>query len=204
MAVLRARSAASRALALGLLGVLVGWVWLGIVDPIRTHYHENDEALANGARLLARLRSAIVEGRRASANDEPGQFDRYRGDFLAGTEDAIIVADLQTRLSALTTARAAEVVSARALQPRPRDDLVYIGSRLTIRGDMRSLQQVLYAFETMAPLLFVERAALRPDDRAAAPRDRGAESLAPMTMEVDVYGAKWPGLAPVSGPGKPR
>jgi general secretion pathway protein M len=204
MAVLRSRSLASRALALSLLAALVGLVWLGAINPIRLRYHENGEALASRAQLLARLRSTIVESRRVSASDDASQLERYRSDFLAGAEDAIIVADLQTRLGSLTTARQAEVTSARALQPKSGEGLVYLGLRLTIRGEMQSLQQVLYAFETITPLLFVERAALRLDDRAAGGRDGGAERLAPMTLEVDVYGAKWPGHTPASGADKTR
>jgi hypothetical protein len=201
---LQSRSPASRVLALTLLAAPIGLIWLGVIAPVRARYHENDEALANGAQLLARLRSTIVEGRQASAADDVSHLDRYRSDFLAGAEDAIIVADLQTRLSALTTARRAEVASARALQPKSGEDLAYVGLRLTIRGEMQSLQQVLYAFETVAPLLFVERATLRLDSHAAGSRDRSAENLAPMTLEVDVYGAKWPGLTPAPAANKTR
>ena len=129
MATLQSRSPASRVLALTLLAALIGLIWLGVIDPVRARYHENDEALANGAQLPARLRSTIVEGRRASAGDDVSHLDRYRSDFLAGAEDAIVVADLQTRLSALTTARRAEVASARALQPKSGDGLVYVGLR---------------------------------------------------------------------------
>ena len=124
---LQSRSPASRVLALTLLAALIGLIWLGVIDPVRARYHENDEALANGAQVLARLRSTIVEGRQASADDDVSHLNRYRSDFLAGAEDAIIVADLQTRLSALTTARRAEVASARALQPKSGDGLVYVG-----------------------------------------------------------------------------
>jgi hypothetical protein len=204
MTVLRSRSPASRALALTLLAAPISLIWLGVIDPIRSRYHENDEALANGAQQLARHRSAIAEGRQVSASNEASHLDRNRSDFLAGVEDAIIVADLQTRLSALTTARRADVTSARALQPKSAGGLTYLGLRLTIQGEMRSLQEVLYEFESTTPLLFVERAALRLDDRAGGRRDRGPESLAPMTLEVDVYGAKWPGLAPASGSEKAR
>ena len=204
MTALRPRSPASRALALTLLAAFAGLIWLGVINPIRARYHENDEALAEGARLLAALRSAIAGGRRASADESAGQLDRYRSDFLSGVEDAIIVADLQTRLSALTTARNAEVTSAQALPPKTRDGLAYLGLQLSIRGEMKSIHQMLYAFETSTPLLFIDRAALRLDDRAAGGRDRGAESLAPMTLDVDVYGAKWPGLAQMPGGTKAR
>jgi hypothetical protein len=129
-----------------------------------------------------------------------GDLDRYRGDFLAGPEDAIIIAELQTRLSSLIAARNAELSSARALPPKSRDGLEYLGLGLQIRAEMKSIQEVLQAIETGTPLLFVERADLRLDERGvAAARARNAESIAPMTLEIAVYGAKWPGLTPAPG-----
>jgi type II secretion system (T2SS) protein M len=204
MIALRPRSSPSRALALTVLAALIGAIWLGVIDPIRTRYLEKAQALAAGAELLARLRSSVATGRRAGAADEAGLLDRYRSDFLAGVEDAIVVADLQTRLGTLATARRAEVASARGLPMKSREGLEYLGLRLMLRGEMQSLQQVLYAFETMTPLLFVERAALRLDNRAAGSSDPHGEAVAPMTLEIDVYGAKWPSPAPAPGAAKPR
>jgi Type II secretion system (T2SS), protein M subtype b len=183
MTPLRPRSMASRALALGLMGLLVAVVWLGAVDSIRRRYDENDHAIADGIGLLAGLKSVIVQGRQVGAERSASDLERYRGDFLAGPEDAIIVADLQTRLRSLITARNAELSSARALQPKSRDGLEYLGLALQIRAEMKSIQEVLHAIETGTPLLFVERVDLRLDERgAAAARARNAESVAPMTL----------------------
>jgi hypothetical protein len=81
---------------------------------------------------------------------------------------------------------------------------VYLGLRLAIRGEIKSLHQVLHAVETASPLLFVDRLAMRLDDRGAGERNRGAESLAPMTADLDIYGAKWPGLGDAPGSTKGR
>ena len=197
MSVLQPRSAASRALTLGLLGLLVAVLWVGAVDPIKRRYNDNDQAITDGVRLLAEFASVIVLGRQAGSEIIASDLDRYREDFLAGPEDSIIVADLQTRLSSLIIARNAELSSARALPPKSRDGLEYLGLGLQIRAEMKNIQEVLHAIETGTPLLFVDRAALRLDERGvAAGRARNAESIAPMTLEIDVYGAKWPSLAP--------
>jgi hypothetical protein len=200
---LRPRSMASRALALGLLGLLVAVIWMGAVDPIKRRYDENDQAITDGIRLLAGFKSVIAQGRQVGSERSASDLERYRGDFLAGPEDAIIVADLQTRLRSLITARNAELSSARALPPKSRDGLEYLGLALQIRAEMKSIQEVLHAIETGTPLLFVERADLRLDERgAAAARARNAESVAPMTLEIAVYGAKWPGLTSAQGGAK--
>ena len=113
------------------------------------------------------------------------------------------MADLQTRLRSLITARNAELSSARALQPKSRDGLEYLGLALQIRAEMKNIQEVLHAIETGVPLLFVERADLRLDERgAAAGRARNAESIAPMPLEIAVYGAKWPSITPTPGSAK--
>jgi hypothetical protein len=195
MTALPTHSLASRALALGFLGLLVVGLWMGVIDPIKGWYDENDQAITDGIRLLAGLKSVIAQGRQAGSELSASDLDRYRGDFLAGPEDAIIVADLQTRLRSLITARNAELSSARALPPKSRDGLEYLGLGLQIRAEMKSIQEVLHAIETGTPLLFIERADLRLDERGvAAARGRNAESVAPMTLEIAVYGAKWPSL----------
>jgi hypothetical protein len=191
-------SMASRAAALALLGLLVAVMWAGAIDPIMRRYDDNDRAIADGARLLAGFRSVIIQSRQPRVETSASDRDRYRGDFLAGPEDAIIVADLQTRLSALIAARNAELSSARALPSKTRDGLEYLGLGLQIRAEMKSVQEILHAIESGTPLLFVERADLRLDERgAAAGRARNAESIAPMVLEIAVYGAKWPGPPPL-------
>jgi hypothetical protein len=203
MTALPSRSLASRALALGLLGLLAAVVWMGAVDPIIRRYDDNDKAIADGIRLLAGFKSIIAQGRQVGSDVSASNLERYRGDFLAGPEDAIIVADLQTRLRSLITARNAELSSARALQPKSRDGLEYLGLALQIRAEMKNIQEVLHAIETGPPLLFVERADLRLDERGtAAGRARNAESIAPMTLEIAVYGAKWPGITPAPATAK--
>jgi len=205
MTALSPRSLVSRALALGLLGLLAAVLWIGAVDPIKGRYSDNDQAITDGLSLLAEFTSLIVQDRQAGSETSARDLERYRGDFLAGSENSIIVADLQTRLSSLITARNAELNSARALPPKSRDGLEYLGLGLQIRAEMRSIQEVLHAIETGTPLLFVERAALRLDDRGiAGGRARNAESIAPMTLEIDVYGAKWPSLTPARGGARAR
>jgi hypothetical protein len=203
MTALPPRSIASRALALGLLGLLAAVLWMGAVDPIKRRYDDNDQTIIDGIRLLAGFKSVIVQGRQAGSELSASDLERYRGDFLAGPEDAIIVADLQTRLRSLITARNAELSSARALPPKSRDGLEYLGVGLQIRAEMKSIQEVLHSIEIGTPLLFVERADLRLDERgAAAGRARNPESVAPMTLEIAVYGAKWPGFTPAPGGAK--
>jgi hypothetical protein len=200
MSTLQSGSMASRATALGVLGLLFAVVWMSAVAPIMRLYDDNDQAIADGVRRLAEYRSAIVQSRQAGLETSAGDFDRYRGDFLAGPEDAIIVANLQTRLSGMITARNAELSSARALPSKTADGLEYLGLGLQIRAEMKSIQDILHAIETGTPLLFVERADLRLDERGpAAGRVRNAESVAPMVLEIAVYGAKWPGPTPAPG-----
>jgi len=205
MSPLPPRSIASRALALGLLGLFAAILWIGAVDPIRSRYNDNDRAITDGVRSLAGFTSVVVQGRQTGVEITATDLERYRGDFLAGPEDSIIVANLQTQLSSLITARNAELSSARALPPKSRDGLEYLGLGLQIRAELKSIQQVLHAIETGTPLLFVERATLRLDERgAAAVRARNAESIAPITLEIDVYGAKWPSVTPTHGAAKAR
>src|SRR5262245_11252746 len=115
MRVLVPRSLASRALALGLLACVIGAVWTITLAPIKSWHDDNDQAIVDRVRVLAGLKAVIAQDRRASLPVTATDLERYRGDFLAGQEDSMIVADLQTRLSALIGARRAELSSALAL-----------------------------------------------------------------------------------------
>ena len=86
------------------------------------------------------------------------------------------------------------------MQAKAKDGLDYLGLRLQFRAEMKNVQEILHALETSTPLLFIERAALRLDDRGGADRGKGADSVAPMSVEVDIYGAKWQdSAAPTAG-----
>lgn len=205
MNALTPRSLASRVAALALVAAVTAVVWLGAGAPLLDQYDDNAEAITGGLRQLGQFRSVIAQSRQAGVENRAGDLERYRGDFLDGPEDAIIVADLQTRLSAVIATRNGEVSSARALTPKNRDGLDYLGLGLQIRAEMKDIQDVLYAIETGTPLLFVERADLRLDERGtAAGRARNSESVAPMVLEVSVYGAKWPGSKPPDPPPAPN
>jgi general secretion pathway protein M len=195
VSLLGSRSIASRALALALLVGGLAMFWLLAVAPIMTWYDDNDQAISDGVRALSILKSVAAEGRQAHPEMSPDSLERYRGDFLAGAEDPIIVAELQTHLSSLIAARAGELNSAQALQPKAKDGLDYLGLRLQFRAEMKSVQEILHAIETSIPMLFIERAALRLDERSGADRGKGADSVAPMSVEIDIYGAKWPDMA---------
>jgi general secretion pathway protein M len=199
MRLLRPRSSASRALALALLIGGAALLWLFTLAPIKTWYDDNDQAIDDGIHALSILKSVAAEGRQARPDLNPDRLERYRSDFLAGAEDPIIVAELQTRLSSLIAARAGELNSAQSLQAKAKDGLDYLGLRLHFRAEMKNVQQILHALETSTPLLFIDRAALRLDDRGGADRGKDADSVAPMSVEIDVYGAKWPDAAPTAG-----
>jgi hypothetical protein len=200
MTFLRPRSIASRSLALALLFGGAALLWLFALAPIKTWHADNDQAISDGIHALSILKSVADEARQARTDLSQNSLERYRGDFLSGAEDPIIVAELQTRLSSLIAARAGELNSAQSLQAKAKDGLDYLGLRLQFRAEMKSVQEILHAIETSTPLLFIERAALRLDDRGGAERGKGADSVAPMSIEVDVYGAKWPDTAaPTAG-----
>jgi general secretion pathway protein M len=204
MRLLRPRSIASRALALALLIGGAALLWLFALAPIKTWYDDNDQAISHGIRALSILKSVAAEARQARPDLSPDSLERYRGDFLAGAEDPIILAELQTRLSSLIAARTGELNSAQSLQAKAKEGLDYLGLRLHFRAEMKNVQEILHALETSTPLLFIERAALRLDDRGGADRGKGADGVAPMSVEVDVYGAKWPDTAAATAGTKAR
>lgn len=189
---------ASLALVLAALAAL----WIAVVAPVREQLVMNAQEIEHKrqqfGQLVARVQSARATG-------ESGATDpvAYVGDFLAGSDAAVIGADLQGKLRSLVLAQQGELTTARALPPRTQDGLELIGLRLQISGDMKSVQAILHAIETQTPLLFIDRLMLRLDDRHGG-RNRPVEMLTRMTAEFDVYGARLLDGAPPQASGGMR
>lgn len=186
----RASSSLTRAAALGLIGLVAGVLWFAAAAPLLAYWQHTGEAIEDAARLRTRL-AAIV-----SLEADPGvhqeHLDAYRGDFLTGSSEATIGAELQARLRAVVTTNNSELLSAQALPSRKVGSLSVVGLRLQMRGPLDSIQRILHAVETAHPLLFVERAVLRQDPAAMTSPARAGLDAVRLVVDLDITGMRWP------------
>ncbi len=158
-----------------------------------------EASLAGRLEQTARLRSAAEQSRQILAATPNGQEATLAGDFLSGSQDSIIVAELQQRLRALAIANNVEFNSANALPVRDGGNISYLGLRVQVRGQLRDIQSVLHAAEAGSPLLFVERLAMRVDTWPIKSADPNLDGAPAMVAEIDLVGARQPAV----GSGKP-
>lgn len=177
---------AGKALALGLLAVMLGLGGLLIVRPMVTVYGEMAEELAllesQGARL-ARIEAALPAMRAQLAVLKQRQDEFHESLLLAGASDAVAAAALQTTVKKLGAASGAEITSVEILAPRSQDGFRRVGIRLVTSSDQPGLRALLHAFATSRPPLFVDSMDIRSNRAQPDARDSAKLSIA-----LDIYG----------------
>lgn len=175
-----------------------------VLLPLHGWYSQYEQRLEQALATKARLKAVADYGVADGSRTDGAAISTYAGDFLAGAEDALIMANLQTRLRALVVSRNCEFSSARTLSPKSVDGLTYLGVKIQLKGDLRDVQHIVHGIETAAPFLFIERAHLRLDERRALAGGASTDVVPRLQAELDVYGARGPGPPPVALPGKSR
>jgi general secretion pathway protein M len=161
-----------------------------LVMPVRGFFAERDDRIVAQRDLLARLNAVAAQAAQVEAAARQTDAQIEQGEFLTGTNEGVIVADLQTRLKAVAEAAGARLRSVQSLPPKSKDDVRYVGARLDAFGPVEAIQRAIYAVETGKPYLFVGAAVIR----AAPPvNTQGlAHVAAPapaIDAQLDIFGA---------------
>ena len=171
-------------LALSLLLVALGGVYLLIVSPLIGLYAERAALLENRRMLVPRLRAAAdelpalrarVEQLRAAAGT--------RKITLEGASDAIASATLQSRIEELATSAGATIGSTESLPAEARSGYRRIGLRYVLSGSYETLVKFLAKLESATPPLVIDNLHIhgvlrRPGTPAAAGLDAGLDVYA--------------------------
>ncbi len=116
-----------------------------------------------------------------------------RPEFLAGESEAVIQANLQTRLTAMAATNQSVLISVGNTPIAERDGTRYAGIRANITGTNEAIVDTLYAIETTTPFLTVRSARLNPVDSGA---NAAAQQNAPeLFLQVQFEGALLPVIA---------
>jgi general secretion pathway protein M len=160
-----------------------------VVMPVHAFFAERDAQIASQRALLARFAAIAAQQSRVQAAVQQADTQVEHGEFLVGTNEGVIVADLQTRLKAIAEAAGARLRSAQSLPPKTRDDVRYVGARLDVYGPLAAIQRTLHAVEAGTPYLFVDAAAIRAApsvNPAALPNGAAQEPV--IDAQFDVFG----------------
>ncbi len=181
------RPLGERLLALAiLLGVLV-LAYVGVVRPLLDDYRATQASIEDAREAIARFQRVAAElpARRAELAAVRQRRAASEG-FLQGTNDALVAAQIQNRIKALTETARGELKSTQVLPVQ--EDGKY--RRITVRAqmtlDLAAAQSVLYGIETGAPLLFLENLDMRA--RSADRRRERVPDDVLLEVRFDVYG----------------
>src|SRR5262249_43645453 len=173
-----------RILALSLLCLALGGVYLLVGVPLMELYADRAAVLENRRVLLPRLQAAAeelpdlharVEQLRAAAGS--------RKITLEGASDAIAAASLQSRIEELAASAGATIGSTESLPAEARGGYRRIGLRYVMSGQYETLVRFLHKLEAATPPLVIDNLHIhgvlrRPGTPAAVGLDAG----------LDVYG----------------
>jgi len=158
--------------------------------PVYGFFAERDARIAGERLLLARLSAVAAQHPRVDAAAREADAQIERGEFLLGTNEGVVVADLQTRLKAIAEAAGARLRSVQSLPAKTRAEVRYVGARLDVYGPVAAIQRTLHTVEAGTPYLFVDAAVVR----AAPPVNTQGVAHAPaqepvIDAQLDVFGA---------------
>ncbi|MCZ6453374.1 MAG: type II secretion system protein GspM [Alphaproteobacteria bacterium] len=176
----------SRALALALLVLVVGFAWIVIVEPIRADFENQETRFVRATTLLARYEKAL--------SDEPilrTEIERLRKNdgspdpFLKGESTQIIAANLQNQIQTFVAGEPGNIRSIQVLPESEEDGFEKIGLRVTLTAGIPTMQKIFYDIESSVPALFVDNLDIRTNVRR---RRRNVESTNRVQIRFDVFG----------------
>jgi general secretion pathway protein M len=163
-----------------------------IVMPIFTFFADRDGRIEEQRKVLARLSAVTAQAANIQSIVSDTKAQMQSGEFLAGPNENVVSADLQTKLKALTEAAGARSRAVQALPVKISDQVRYSGSRIEIFGSLQSILRSVHTIESAKPYLFITGAALKMLPAAA----QGASQEPVIQAQLDIFGAMQVGSQP--------
>jgi general secretion pathway protein M len=180
---------AGRALALAILCLALGGVYLLLVSPVIDLYSQREATLADRRMLAPRLSAAAAELPGLQARlAELQATATTRKIALDGASDAIAAANLQSRIEELAAPAGVTISSTEGIAAENRGGYRRIGLRLAINGDYDTIIKLLGAIETTAPPLVLNNLQFHGSMRQLGQPPMGQPQTSRLDAGVEVYG----------------
>ncbi len=143
--------------ALAVLLVTLGVLWVAVASPLLDWYAERADRLAERRQVLAhmtQIAGALPTLRQEARKEVSGAPPATA--LLSGTTDAIAGAGLQGAVQDMVTAAGATLVSSEALPGEQQGGFRRIGLRVAVNGDWPELVAILRAVEESPLRLLVD------------------------------------------------
>ena len=151
-----------RAIALGLLGLVVGSAGLFIVRPVWFHISNLKDSIEQERMMTTRLLALANDDSARQSLEQQTKAAKALGLFIEGESESIRLAALQSSLSSIAAANGVKLRSSRNLPGREKGDLRLAGVQLQLAAPIEKLQKILFDIEQSKPSLFVDSLQVTP------------------------------------------
>jgi hypothetical protein len=155
-----------------------------VIAPVRDGLAVRDALITEQRTMLARFK--VLAAQETAVAAAAKQTSPDAGEYLVGSNEGVINADLQTRLKGMVEPAGAQLRSVRTLPPQTAEQVRYIGSRIEIYGPLPAIHRAVAVIETSKPYLFVRGAVIKSTPPAGR-QDIPQEPV--MEAQLDVFGA---------------
>jgi general secretion pathway protein M len=157
-----------------------------IVIPTITFFADRDERIADQMKVFGRLSAIAAQAENVQSIISDTNSQMHGLEFLAGPNENVISADLQTRLKAIVEKAGARSRAVQALPLKVDDQIKFSGSRIEIVGPLQSIRRVVHEIESAKPYLFVTGADLKVASTASK---QGVSEEPIIQAQLDIFGA---------------
>jgi general secretion pathway protein M len=173
-----------RALAVAILIAIVAVILALTAGPVWMANASRQAALDQAHERLQRYRQIAARDAELLPQYETlAQNQKTSGKHLRSDTVAVAGAELQRRVSSITSANQAQVTSTQILPPSEEQGFVRITLRVRLRGTLPAILQSLYDIETHDVYMFVDNVGLADN---LLGRNRAPEAIRPMDAQFDL------------------
>lgn len=150
---------------------------------IRGALEERDADIVTKREMLARLTAVVAL--EADVQKTARQLDDNQQEFLSGSNEGVIAADLQTRLKSIAEHNGTRIHTIQGQPAQPGEMVQYIGVQLFLVGKLQNIHHTIYEIENSKPYLFVTSASVK---LAASSAQASVSEEPTIEARLDVFG----------------
>ena len=152
----------SRALAFGILALVVLVVLSIVLVPVLLLHQHYDEAIAEFTDRLTRYRRVAAQAPEITRALELVRERNGRRFFLRNTAPNLASAELSELVKAAIESNGGRITTSQNVQPKDDDRMKQVGANVQFFATTANLQRVLNALETRQPYVIVANVTVRP------------------------------------------
>jgi len=176
-----------RIAALALAAAAAGLGYAALVYPLIEAHRSYDERIAGLRHRLAQYQR-MAQGREATQRllEQRKRADLAKRYYLAERNPALAAAELQGLVKRAVEHGQGELITTQVVSGQRAERRAEVTLRVRVRGDIRTLQKLLYALESGRPILFVNNLSIDVAPAMRAARLAAAPPARDLLISVDV------------------